>query len=399
MDGDPRLPADIERFFARRTGQPTDAEDLTQETLVRALAKKDQVRDPDAVRSWMFAIARNLLRDRHRAADRDPLPVDAAEILPAPSVPPEWSARVRQAIRDALASLPEGQRHVILLRVFHDLPFAAIAHRLGVPEATAWTRAFHGIRRLRAAVAARLRQEGLVMECAEARGRMLRVAFGAPPHRLEEEVRRHLAGCPECRREFEVVRAMQDGVAVTATAGMMVAGWTLRDASGAATSYWLETAVNDSAGVRDEWGCNSARPAEEWAWFDPEGRRLELARQQRHPDGWRWAMRFRLPEPWHPGETVRMIGVLPVHMHVSHALRRHTVRWSELPLSPGPGGPREVVCRRALQLPPGYRAVRCEPEPDLRVHDALLTWSMVVPKGDHLNLRVEFVEAAAPNAR
>ena len=58
-----------------------------------------------------------------------------------------------------------------------------------------------------------------------------------------------------------------------------------------------------------------------------------------------------------------------------------------------------MVCWRAVQLPPGYRAVRCEPEPDLRVHDALLTWSMVVPKGDHLKLRVEFAEAAAPIAR
>ena len=148
----------VRGFFGRRVASADDAEDLTQETFARALAHWADLRDAGARPAWLFTIAHNVLRDHYRGAQRDARP--AGEPLPElaePAAAPEPG--LRAAIRAGLAALPVGQRHVLLLRLFEDLSFADIARRLGIPEATAYTRAYYGLRRLRAAVALHLQKE------------------------------------------------------------------------------------------------------------------------------------------------------------------------------------------------------------------------------------------------
>jgi RNA polymerase sigma-70 factor, ECF subfamily len=58
-------------YCLRLTGQPSDAEDLVQETLLHGMRAYDELRDPTRAKSWLFAIATNAWRDAKRARSRD----------------------------------------------------------------------------------------------------------------------------------------------------------------------------------------------------------------------------------------------------------------------------------------------------------------------------------------
>src|SRR5712692_4928022 len=71
----------VYRFALRLTNDPHAAEDLTQETLLRAWRRRGLLRDPRAARVWLFRITANLWRDqlrrdRCRVARAGPLPED-----------------------------------------------------------------------------------------------------------------------------------------------------------------------------------------------------------------------------------------------------------------------------------------------------------------------------------
>lgn len=379
----------LEGFFARRAHREADAQDLAQETMVRALAKWGQLRQPGARRAWVFSIAHNLLRDHRRAAGREEVPVDAIQDLPDVVAPAEWQAAIREAVALAMATLPAQQRRVLLYRLFDDLSFAEVGRRLGVPEATARTRAYHGLRRLRAAVASQLRQGGWLVECEAVRERLLRMAFGLSEDRAEEETKRHLAACSECRREVDVLTAMWPGAVATDRVPVLTAGWALHDVHGNATSYWLTDVVNHTEQTLTEWDAHSSWAPDVWKWFDGDGRRLEEASHWRGDDS--WAMRLRLNEPCEPGARLRVVGAAPMHLGLRSGDGGRTLNWYETPLPAVEGRVHEIMCRRALQLPAGYRAAACDPEPDHSADDgALLTWSMVVPAGERLRLAVTF---------
>lgn len=59
------------RFAVRLTSDPTSAEDLVQETYLRALQSFGTLRDPARVRPWLFQILNRLVIDRHRTRDRE----------------------------------------------------------------------------------------------------------------------------------------------------------------------------------------------------------------------------------------------------------------------------------------------------------------------------------------
>ena len=98
------------RYAYRLSGSAADAEDLVQETFVRAQAKLDQVRDAQRVSAWLFSILRNLYLQRLRS-ERQAVIVpleDVVEPCEEPSDPlPEIDQELLQA---ALNELPESFR-------------------------------------------------------------------------------------------------------------------------------------------------------------------------------------------------------------------------------------------------------------------------------------------------
>jgi RNA polymerase sigma-70 factor (ECF subfamily) len=126
----------IYRFALRLTHDPHAAEDLTQETVLRAWRGRGQLRHPQAARVWLFRITVNLWRDQLRrgqcrVAQAEPLPDDQAAHTPTPDCLAAGQEDVRRALA-ALDRLPERQREVLYLNACEGLSAAEIATVLGV---------------------------------------------------------------------------------------------------------------------------------------------------------------------------------------------------------------------------------------------------------------------------
>jgi RNA polymerase sigma-70 factor (ECF subfamily) len=112
------------------TANASDAEDLLQESLLHAMRSYGQLRDPAGARSWLFTIATNAWRDRHRARSRRPATVP----LEPESVDDGFSLFTTIAIEDPFPYSDE--LHLDFLRLFADeelqTVFGAISaqHRL-----------------------------------------------------------------------------------------------------------------------------------------------------------------------------------------------------------------------------------------------------------------------------
>ena len=132
------------RFCAARVGHER-AEDCFQETMLAALRAYGSVRDPGALRAWLFSIAARKALDCHRARARapqavaDPEPLAAAE-RPAPREPALW-ARVRR--------LPAKQREAVTLRFLADLSHREIGAVMETTGEAARRNVFEGLARLR----------------------------------------------------------------------------------------------------------------------------------------------------------------------------------------------------------------------------------------------------------
>lgn len=131
----------------RITGSLADADDVVQESLVQAWKQLDTLRDGDAVRSWLLRItgSRSIdhVRRRKNHADLDILeqsvrPGDAGASR-AETGNPESAALTRsrmEALRAALAALPEEQRRCWVLKQFNDQSYEEIAQTLNISAAS-----------------------------------------------------------------------------------------------------------------------------------------------------------------------------------------------------------------------------------------------------------------------
>ncbi len=104
------------RAFARTFYRdPNEADDLVQDTLMRALTAIHQFRPGTSMKSWLFTIMRNTFYTRIRIEKREaPGAADCVSTRPASDATQEWSARGRE-IAAAIQRLPEQQREVIML--------------------------------------------------------------------------------------------------------------------------------------------------------------------------------------------------------------------------------------------------------------------------------------------
>jgi RNA polymerase sigma-70 factor (ECF subfamily) len=129
------IPA-LRRYARALTREPEAADDLVQDTLVRALRSEHLFHGGD-IRSWLFTILTNLNRNRLRALARRPalLPIEDAD---APdNAAPEAGAR---DIKRALATLVDDQRAALLLVVLEGLSYREVAEVQGVQIGTVMSR-------------------------------------------------------------------------------------------------------------------------------------------------------------------------------------------------------------------------------------------------------------------
>jgi RNA polymerase sigma-70 factor, ECF subfamily len=125
------------RRYARALARDSEtADDLVQDTLVRALRSEHLFHDGD-VRSWLYTILTNLNRNRLRGLARRPtlMPIEETDAPDASG--PEGGAR---DIERALANLVEEQRSALLLVVLEGLTYREVAEIQAVPIGTVMSR-------------------------------------------------------------------------------------------------------------------------------------------------------------------------------------------------------------------------------------------------------------------
>lgn len=145
---------EIHRYLARTLTRRSDADDLAQETFMRAF-KAYRSLTPDAnVRAWLFAIATNVRRNHFRSEKRRRLAYAAvgASAIEAHREGPDAGAQLEEThgrIESVVQRLPMKQRLAFTMRKLHGLEYDAIARSLECSPESARAHVFQALRKIR----------------------------------------------------------------------------------------------------------------------------------------------------------------------------------------------------------------------------------------------------------
>lgn len=137
-------------YAMKRTGDRAAAEDVLQETLVRAWRhSKDLVNGTGSVRAWLFTVAEHIMRDRARA--RAARPSEVFGFSAVDRVERDHADRVINSMQvfEVLPKLSQEHREVVVQVYFHHRDLRETAVTLGVPEGTVKSRIYYALQALR----------------------------------------------------------------------------------------------------------------------------------------------------------------------------------------------------------------------------------------------------------
>ncbi len=145
------------RLALRLTTDPSRAEDLVQDTVLKAFRSWQRFQPGTNIRSWLFTILRNTFINDYRRRQREPIPMDLETAEPHATFravddeDPEgtfFAQIVDAKVLEAIDRLPEDFREVLVLSDIENLTYAEIADVLGIPVGTVKSRLFRARRQL-----------------------------------------------------------------------------------------------------------------------------------------------------------------------------------------------------------------------------------------------------------
>ncbi len=139
----------------RMTRNAHDAEDLVQETFLRAFRAFDRYQPGTNIRAWLFTILHRARTDSFRRQSRSPQTVELTGEGPAVAPAQDALAAGGEEIVRAMEALPEVFRNAVVLRDMEDFSYDEIARILEVPVGTVMSRIHRGRALLRMALARR----------------------------------------------------------------------------------------------------------------------------------------------------------------------------------------------------------------------------------------------------
>ena len=143
-------------FALAMTGEPADAEEVAQDTFVRAHSAIRRYQ-PDRIRAlklnaWLHQIALNVVRNRVRRRSLRLVPMEpelpVADSAPGPEARALSSAVLRE-LANLVSGLPEQQRSAVVLRCVQGMTYAEVAAQLDQPEGTVKSNVHRGLQALR----------------------------------------------------------------------------------------------------------------------------------------------------------------------------------------------------------------------------------------------------------
>ena len=155
------------RYLVRLLGDETVAEDVFQQTWLRAIERISRYDQSRPFAPWLFAVARNLALDHFRRYQPESLDAGDEGVAPAgPGGSPEGGPLAllatherRERVAAAVAVLCAADREVLTLRFEQDLALLDVASVLGVPLPTAKARLYRALTRLKERLLAQGPQE------------------------------------------------------------------------------------------------------------------------------------------------------------------------------------------------------------------------------------------------
>ncbi|HEX6349669.1 MAG TPA: sigma-70 family RNA polymerase sigma factor [Candidatus Dormibacteraeota bacterium] len=209
-----RYVGSIYRLVRRKLGDALLAEDIAQETFLKALRNLDRVDESFNFGGWIHTVARNLCYDELRRRQRDPRELadnlaeddeDAMLRLPAPAhaydpVVQSETNELRRQVWLVAQRLPEKYRLVLTLRELQGLSYRRIAQVMKISESAVETLLYRA--RLRFKEEFVTMQGGTDLACAEVHPLLAPYLAGKLRAAQAEGVRRHLATCVSCSRKL-----------------------------------------------------------------------------------------------------------------------------------------------------------------------------------------------------
>lgn len=166
----------LHRVAIKMTGSPTEADDLVQETLLRAFRSFDRLRPDSHVRPWLMRILHNTFVSdwRRRKRERTVLAPNVIEHSAPWVLPRKLSAEPDEAASDglgdevvrALSELPPPYRSCVVLVDLQDKSYKEAAELIGRPLGTVMSRLFRGRRMLKGKLGDYARREGYLPNAA-----------------------------------------------------------------------------------------------------------------------------------------------------------------------------------------------------------------------------------------
>lgn len=148
----------IYNLALRYTGDPTRAEDLAQEALLKVASNLQSFRGKSSLKTWIYQVAANCFRSRLRRKRLDTRSLDREDGAPEPSdvrAGPEdraYGAEIGNRLTTALAELPVAFREAVVLRDVEGLSYAEISRVAGCRLGTVRSRIARGREALRQAL-------------------------------------------------------------------------------------------------------------------------------------------------------------------------------------------------------------------------------------------------------
>ncbi|MDJ0380029.1 sigma-70 family RNA polymerase sigma factor [Streptomyces sp. G-G2] len=139
-------------YATRLTGDRATAEDVVQETFIRAWRHADVlVNGKGSVRGWLLTVARNIITDRFRARAARPKEVSGSAAMPPVELDHADSVVDSMTVLGALDQLSPEHRDVITELYYRQLSVAEAADTLGIPAGTVKSRSHYALKALREA--------------------------------------------------------------------------------------------------------------------------------------------------------------------------------------------------------------------------------------------------------